>query len=169
MPARERGRHGAIVVGPIDDIIREFRDLRDVAAEGKCACACGRIVSVEMLSPSFNMIGSSRTSGGGVRSGSEAMFGPFTIFTLRASSRRSGGRSISVLMMMLSGSLTRGSASPNVPGLVITPFSADAAAVSGLTRHTLSSRVPDRPGKFRGTVRKLIVSVAGAWPVPMHP
>jgi hypothetical protein len=58
---------------------------------------------------------------------------------------------------------------PNVPGLVMTPFSADAAAVSGLTRHTLSSRVPDRPGKFRGTVRKLIVSVAGAWPMPMHP
>ena len=26
-------------------------------------------------------------------------------------------------------------------------------AVSGLTRHTLSSRVPDRPGKLRGTVR----------------
>lgn len=31
---------------------------------------------------------------------------------------------------------------------------ADAVAVSGLTRHILSSRVPDRPGKLRGTVRK---------------
>src|ERR1700752_3966302 len=130
--------------------------------QGREHAPAGEIVSVEMLSPIFNRIGSSRTSGGGVRSGSEAMFGPFTIFTLRASSRRNGGRSISVLMMMLSGSLTRGYSIPNVPGSVMTPFSADAAAVSGLTRHTLSSRVPDRPGKLRGTVRKLIVSVAGA-------
>ena len=28
---------------------------------------------------------------------------------------------------------------------------------------------PDRPGKLRGTVRRLIVSVTGAWPMPMHP
>ena len=42
---------------------------------------------------------------------------------------------------------------PMVRGSVITPVRAGAAAVSGLTRHTLSSRLPDRPGKFRGTVR----------------
>ena len=48
-------------------------------------------------------------------------------------------------------------------------FLYSAAAVSGLTRHTLSSTVPERPGKFRGTVRKLILSVAGACPMPMQP
>lgn len=76
--------------------------------KGRARAPAGEIVSVETLSPSFNRIGSSRTSGGGVRSGSQAMFGPFIIFTLHASSRRNGGRSISVLMMMLSGSLMRG-------------------------------------------------------------
>ncbi len=42
MPALSADRHGAIVVGRIDDVIREFCDLRDVAAEGKSARACGR-------------------------------------------------------------------------------------------------------------------------------
>ncbi len=51
----------------------------------------------------------------------------------------------------------------------MTPVSADAAAVSGLTRQTWSSRVPERPGKFRGTVRRLSLPVAGAWPIPMQP
>src|ERR1700675_674573 len=55
--------------------------------KGRARAPAGEIVSVEMLSASFNRIGSSRASGGGVRSGSEAMFGPLTIFTLRASSR----------------------------------------------------------------------------------
>ena len=48
-------------------------------------------------------------------------------------------------------------------------MSADAAAVSGLQRYTWSSGVPERPGKFRGIVRRLIRSVAGAWPMPMQP
>ena len=54
-------------------------------------------------------------------------------------------------------------------GSVITPVIAEAAAVSGLTRQTLSSCVPDRPGKLRGTVRRLIFSEAGACPMPMQP
>ena len=58
---------------------------------------------------------------------------------------------------------------PSDRGSVITPVRADAVAVSGLTRHTLSSRVPDRPGKLRGTVRKESACVAGAWPMPMQP
>ena len=42
------------------------------------------------------------------------------------------------------------------------PRSAEAAAVSGLQSQTLSSGVPERPGKFRGVVRRLFCSVAGA-------
>ena len=37
-----------------------------------------------------------------------------------------------------------------------------AAAVSGLHRNTLSSAVPERSGKLRGTVRRLLRPVAGA-------
>ena len=33
----------------------------------------------------------------------------------------------------------------------------------------MSSLVPERPGKLRGTVRREIASVAGAWPTPMQP
>jgi hypothetical protein len=54
-------------------------------------------------------------------------------------------------------------------GSVITPVSAEATAVSGEQRYTMSSRVPDRPGKLRGVVRREITSVAGAWPIPMQP
>ena len=42
------------------------------------------------------------------------------------------------------------------------PVNADAVAVSGPRRNTLSSRVPDRPGKFLGTVRRLLRPTAGA-------
>jgi hypothetical protein len=42
------------------------------------------------------------------------------------------------------------------------PASAEAVAVSGLHRNTLSSFVPERPGKLRGTVRRLLRPVAGA-------
>ena len=44
----------------------------------------------------------------------------------------------------------------SVRGSVITPVSADAAAVSGLQSKHASSLVPDRPGKLRGTVRRLL-------------
>ena len=54
-------------------------------------------------------------------------------------------------------------------GSVITPVSAEATAVSGEHRWTMSSRVPERPGKLRGVVRSEITSVAGAWPMPMQP
>ena len=58
---------------------------------------------------------------------------------------------------------------PRSRGSVITPVSAEAVAVSGLHRKTLSSRVPERPGKLRGTVRRLLRPDAGAWPMPMQP
>ena len=45
----------------------------------------------------------------------------------------------------------------------------EAVAVSGLQRNTLSSRVPERPGKLRGTVRRLLRPEAGACPMPMQP
>ena len=54
-------------------------------------------------------------------------------------------------------------------GSVIAPVSADAAAVSGEHSQTLSSLVPERPGKLRGMVRSELCSVAGACPIPMHP
>src|SRR5699024_12180056 len=54
-------------------------------------------------------------------------------------------------------------------GSVITPVSADAAAVSGEHNHTESSGVPERPGKFRGNVRNEFCPTAGACPMPMHP
>ena len=68
-----------------------------------------------------------------------------------------------------SGSATCGYGIASVRGSVITPVRAEAAAVSGLTRQTWSSRVPERPGKFRGTVRRLSLPVAGACPMPMQP
>jgi hypothetical protein len=49
------------------------------------------------------------------------------------------------------------------------PVSAEAAAVSGEHRYTRSSRVPERPGKLRGTVRTETAPLAGACPTPMHP
>src|SRR6266702_5580603 len=54
-------------------------------------------------------------------------------------------------------------------GSVIWPVSAAAAAVSGEHSQTESSPVPDRPGKLRGTVRRLFRPIAGACPMPMHP
>lgn len=51
----------------------------------------------------------------------------------------------------------------------MTPVSADAVAVSGETRNTRSSFVPDLSGKFRGVVRSELVSLAGACPIPMQP
>jgi hypothetical protein len=53
-------------------------------------------------------------------------------------------------------------------GSVIFPVNAAAAAVSGY-KYILSSNVPERPGKFRGIVLRLMVFVAGACPMPMHP
>ena len=49
------------------------------------------------------------------------------------------------------------------------PVSAAAAAVSGEHNQTESSSVPDRPGKFRGMVRRLLRPTAGACPMPMQP
>jgi len=74
-----------------------------------------------------------------------------------------------VLIACSRGGMKRSYSMSRSRGSVITPVSADAAAVSGLTRHTLSSRVPERPGKLRGTVRSESALVAGAWPMPMQP
>jgi len=54
-------------------------------------------------------------------------------------------------------------------GSVIVPVRAAAAAVSGEHSQTASSLVPERPGKLRGTVRRLLRPIAGAWPMPMQP
>src|SRR5699024_8047508 len=67
------------------------------------------------------------------------------------------------------GSFMSGYFMSTVRGSVTTPVIADAAAVSGLHKNTLSSFVPERPGKFLGVVRKLFLPEAGACPIPIHP
>ncbi len=72
-------------------------------------------------------------------------------------------------MVGLLGAFTFGKGKSNVLGSVMTPVNAEAAAVSGLHKKTLSSLVPERPGKFRGVVRRLFLPVAGACPIPIQP
>src|SRR3989337_564114 len=55
-----------------------------------------------------------------------------------------------------------------IRGFVIWPVRAETAATSGLARYTLSSGVPERPGKLRLNVRREAASEGGAWPMPIH-
>src|SRR5690625_4424155 len=91
------------------------------------------------------------------------MFGPF--FSSTSVPSLAGGTSIMVLMISFFGYLYRGYLIPKSfsrsRGSVIFPVSAEAAPVSGLIRYTRSSSVPERLGKFLGTVRRLMVSDAG--------
>src|SRR5699024_12092545 len=77
---------------------------------------------------------------------------PFPYTTLfRSDTFTSGGDSRAAsLSAKPSGTLILGTFIFNVRGSVITPAKAEAAAVSGLHKYTLSSIVPDRPGKLRG-------------------
>src|SRR5690625_1772182 len=99
----------------------------------------------------------------------EAILGPFSSFTCLAFSKGNGDSNSFILIVFLLGSLISEKYSPNILGSVITPVKADAAAVSGLHKNTLSSLVPDLPGKFLGVVLKLLRPVAGACPIPIHP
>ena len=80
-----------------------------------------------------------------------------------------GATTYFLFKMSFFGSLSFGDLEVKSLGSVITPVKAEAAAVSGLQRYTWSSSVPDLPLKLRGTVLKLILSVAGACPMPMQP
>jgi len=126
-----------------------------------------RISSVEMLSPILRMTGTSKLSSIGSKSGIFEIFGPFLISTLWLSS--GGASSISSPFSGIAGSSISGYGISSVLGSVMTPVKAEAAAVSGLHRKTLSSLVPERPGKFLGVVRRLFWPEAGACPMPMHP
>src|SRR5699024_5855880 len=128
-----------------------------------------KISSVEMLAPIFSNIGTSNLSGRAVILGIDAILGPFSNSTLAASSGGNGASSKFRSKVVSSGSWKTGALSPSDRGSVITPFKADAAAVSGLHKNTLSSCVPDLPGKFLGVVRKLFRPVAGACPIPIQP
>src|SRR5690625_3815090 len=97
------------------------------------------------------------------------MFGPFSSLTLIDSSLLGGASRAASISEKPSGVLILGTSICKVRGSVISPVRADAAAVSGLHKYTLSSIVPDRPGKLRGVVRKLFLPVAGACPIPIQP
>lgn len=101
------------------------------------------------------------------------MLGPRTNGSRAASSGGSGGTSIEVFTAACAGRSRIGGSSPSSAarsrGSAISPVNAAAAAVSGEHSHTRSSRVPDRPGKLRGTVRSELWPTAGACPIPMHP
>ena len=71
-------------------------------------------------------------------------------------------------MTYRSGSAISGQGTPRSRGSVISPSSAHAAAVSGLTRYTCALFVPLRPSKLRFEVRTLTASVWGAWAAPMQ-
>src|SRR5690625_1232898 len=94
-----------------------------------------------MLSPIFRKIGTSIRSDNPSICGIEAILGPFSNFTCIASSAGKGDSNSGLLFNSL-GSLMFGKFTFVVRGSVITPVNADAAAVSGLHKYTLSSLVP---------------------------
>src|SRR5699024_12384302 len=94
-----------------------------------------------MLSPIFNKIGISILSGIFSIAGMEAIFGPLCKSTNVASSRGNGGSSNCVSTVGLCKGLMVGYLIDNVRGSVISPVKAEAAAVSGLHKYTLSSFV----------------------------
>src|SRR5699024_12804396 len=126
------------------------------------------ISSVEILSTIFSKTGSSKRSGKLCMDGIEAILGPFSRGIFFASSNGKGSSNKLWPSVNFSGSVTVGYGPSNVRGSVIFPDKAEAAAVSGLHRNTLSSFVPDLPGKFLGVVRTLFVYVARACPIPIQ-
>src|SRR5699024_10730498 len=86
-----------------------------------------------------------------------------------ASSYGNGSSNKLTSFSIFSGSLIIGYSPSYLRGSVITPVSAEAAAVSGEDKYTLSSFVPERPCKFLGVVLKLFLPVAGACSLPIQP
>ena len=173
-PRRARRRRGSAIARGRDTCRRSAQNANRLIAgmllrSGSTAAPAGRISSVETLSPTFSSTGPAIVVGQrlevrerrDVRALDELdVSRPFV-------GRRHEHRGVD--RTSRSAARSAGRACPRSRGSVITPVSADAAAVSGLHRYTWSSRVPDRPGKLRGTVRRLMRSVAGAWPIPMQP
>src|SRR5690625_624426 len=128
-----------------------------------------KISSVDILSPIFSRIGRRKSFGSASISGIEATFGPLLNFTCFASSYGRGASNKFTSFALCFGIFIFGTFPLYVRGSVILPVSAEAAAVSGEHKYTLSSFVPERPGKFLGVVRRLFLPVAGACPIPIHP
>src|SRR5690625_4355097 len=101
--------------------------------------------------------------------GIDAILGPFSNVTSFASLYGKGLSNKLASIVGCSGSFIRGYVIVNVLGSVIFPVNAEAAAVSGLHKKTLSSFVPERPGKFLGVVLRLFLPEAGACPIPIQP
>src|SRR5699024_5350801 len=114
-------------------------------------------------------IGKRNLSGKPPISGIEATFGPFFKLTCFASSYGNGSSNKLTSFSIFSGSLIIGYSPSYLRVSVITPVRAEAAPLSGEDKFTLSSFVPERPGKFLGVVLKLFSPVAGACPIPIQP
>ena len=124
--------------------------------KGNALAPAGMIASVDISSPTLRSTGSSSRSGRSIEHWEGCDIRAFLqrhMICLLDRKRRNQHLTIEDRLVRVCDTRVRLSRSR---GSVITPVSADAAAVSGLTRQTLSSRVPERPGKFRGTVRTLI-------------
>ena len=120
-----------------------------------------------ILSPTLRITAASIWSSSGLVSGNGLMLGPRSTSAASASAAGSGAMIPSSLMRNLSGCC--GCAiGGSVVGSVIKPVSADAAAVSGLTRYTCPSLVPERPRKFLLNVLRLTPFEFGENPIPIH-
>src|SRR3989337_1814303 len=108
---------------------------------GRILEPAGRMWSVLTLSPSLMSTGALIVWASGCARGSGLMLGP---------------RAISTPAPLPAGWMIRSSAR------------AETAATAGLARYTLSSGVPERPGKLRLNVRREAASEGGDWPMPMQ-
>ena len=124
--------------------------------------------SVVILSPTFKTAAADIVSSSGVVTGNGLMFGPRKISRSFASSGEAGGSIILSLMTNSSGNSKRGISPKTSAGSVNTPVKADTAAVSGLTKYTPASAVPERPRKLRLKVRSEIPFEFGDCPIPMQ-
>src|SRR5699024_1337582 len=100
-------------------------------------------------------------------SGKGLMFGPLNIGSASASSGEAGGITALSSSLKLDGISTFG-ISPRRQGSVISPVSAAATAVSGETRYTWPSAVPERPSKLRLKVLSDTPPELGEKPMPMQ-
>ena len=133
--------------------------------KGRILEPAGRIWSVLTLSSSLMRTVALIVRASGSARGSGLMLGPRATSTLPPF--LGGGMMRSSSMMNLPGA-SIGGASPHFRGSVISPVRAETAATSGLARYTLSSAVPERPGKLRLKVRREAAPEGGTWPMPMQ-
>jgi hypothetical protein len=156
-----------LVVRGIDRLEGEPGDLRDVAAIGQGPRPRRQDLVRRDVVPHLDEHRAAEGAGQRIEVAQRFDVGPFSSGT--RSPGAAGGSSIATSILILPGSRKAGYGIPRPRGSVMRPASAEAAAVSGLQRYTWSSFVPERPGKFRGTVRRLIRPLAGAGPIPMQP